>query len=65
MFLMKSGDAAVCCDSRSDSICLSPSANLPHCNWQKQTPIITELPPCFTVGVIQGVAALSPILCCM
>ena len=47
-------DAAVCCDSLSHSICPSPSRN-PH--------IITELSPCLSFSLIQGIAVLSLTLC--
>ena len=33
-FLMALGGAAVCCDSRSESICPSPGANPRLCRWQ-------------------------------
>ena len=59
---MGSRDVAVCYDSRSDSICSSLSASLRLCYWQKPPPTITVPSPCFTIGVILGVAALSPTL---
>ena len=47
---MGSHEAAVYCDNRSYSICLSPGANPRFCNWQKTPPpMITVFPPCFTV----------------
>ena len=42
VFHMGSRDAAVCCDSRSDSICPSLIANLWLCNWQKSPPTHTH-----------------------
>ena len=63
-FQMESRDAAVCCDSQSGSICPSPGANRRLCNWQNPPPphTITELPPCFKLGVIQRFADLSATL---
>ena len=49
--------------SQSDSFCPSPSTNLRLFNWQMSQHTVTDLPPCFTVGVIQRVTALSPTLC--
>ena len=54
------GDVAVCCNSRSDSICPSPGANPRLCNWQASPYSITETPQCFTIEVIRAVVALSP-----
>ena len=65
MFEMGSHDAAVSCDSWCDSVCPLPGVKLQHSNWQKlcspphtHTPI-TGPPPCFTVDMIQGVAAFT------
>ena len=55
-------DATVCFNSRSDWICPPTEANPSLWNWQKPPRNITEPPPCFTVDVILGVAALSPTL---
>ena len=55
-------DAAVCCDSWSDSVCPSADANL-TLQLAKASHTITEPLPCFMVGKIKGIAALSPTLC--
>ena len=55
----------VCCDSQSNPICLSPGANPQLCKRLKVPPthFFAGPPPCFSVGMIKGVAALSLTLC--
>ena len=61
VFQMGLSDAVVCCDSRSDTICLLPGANPRVCNCP---PTITGFSSYLTIGVIQGITDLSPTLHC-
>ena len=56
----RSRDAAICCDSRCDSICLHLVQILNFGIGKSPSHTITEPSSCLTFGVIQGVAALSP-----
>ena len=62
IFSIGLSDAAVCCDSQSDSIYPSPVWKSPTLQLAKAPHIITGPPPCFTVGVIMGVVVLSSTL---